>query len=143
MNRLGWAATSAAAVLLVCGGGVFATGFPQRSSFLADQEKQACSLFARSSPFGEVTSCIDLGRRTPPITGPGHVFLLLETAQGPTVVRIDYSGTDSEKFTATAVEVPTYESPGISHDTGERLKTSVDTRGGLKTAPWAVYPVPN
>jgi hypothetical protein len=143
MNRLGWAATSAAAVLLVCGGGVFAAGFPQRSSFLADQEKQACSLFARSSPFGEVSSCIDLGRRTPPLSGPGHVFLLLETAQGPTVVRIDYRGTDPQKFTASAVEVPTYESPGISHDTGERLKAGVDTRGGLKTAPWAVYPAPN
>ncbi|WP_433615899.1 hypothetical protein ACQP2P_13070 [Dactylosporangium sp. CA-139114] len=143
MNRLGWAVTAAAAVVLVCGGGPFAVGFPQRSSFLADQERQACSLFARSSPFGEVTSCIDLGRRTPPISGPGHVFLLLETAQGPAVVRIDYEGTDRQKFTASAVEVPTYESPGISHETGERLKTGIDSRGGLKTKPWAVYPVPS
>ncbi|WP_433047448.1 hypothetical protein [Dactylosporangium sp. CS-033363] len=140
MNRLGWTVTTAAAVVLVCGGGAFAVGFPQRSSFLADQERQACSLFAKTSPFGEVNSCIDLGRRTPPISGPGHVFLLLETVQGPTVVRIDYSGTDSEQFTATAVEVPTYESPGISHETSERLKTGIDSRGGLKTSPWKVYP---
>ncbi|MEU7867617.1 hypothetical protein [Dactylosporangium sp. NPDC049140] len=141
MNRLGWAASAAAAVVLVCGGGPFAVGFPQRSSFLADQEPQACSLFARSSPFGEVSSCIDLGRRTPPLSGPGHVFLLLETVQGPTVVRIDYEGTGKETFTATAVEVPTYEAPGISHETGERLKTGIDSRGGLRTAPWKVHPV--
>jgi hypothetical protein len=140
MNRLGWATATAAAVVLVCGGGPFAVGFPQRSSFLADQEKQACTLFARTSPFGEVTSCIDLGRRTPPVSGPGHVFLLLETVQGPTVVRIDYSGTDKQKFTASAVEVPTYEAPGISHETGERLKTGTDSRGGLKSTPWKVHP---
>jgi hypothetical protein len=140
MNRLGWAAATAAAVVLVCGGGPLAVGYPQRSSFLAGQEQQACALFARSSPFGEVSSCIDLGRRTP-LYGEGHVFLLLETVQGPTVVRIDYDGTDKERFAATAVEVPTYESPGISHDTSERLKTGIDSRGGLKTTPWKVFPV--
>ncbi|GAA3451901.1 hypothetical protein [Dactylosporangium matsuzakiense] len=142
MNRLGWAAVTAAAVVLVCGGGPFAVGFPQRSSFLADQEQQACALFAQSSPYGQVSSCIDLGRRTPPLAGPGHVFLLVETVQGPAVVRLDYKGTDRQKFTATAVEVPTFESPGISHETSERLKTGMDSRGGIKSAPWTVYPVP-
>ncbi|WP_432991268.1 hypothetical protein [Dactylosporangium sp. CA-233914] len=142
MNRLGWAAVAAGATVLVCVGGAFAVGFPQRSSFLARQERQACSLFARTSPFGEVSSCIDLGRRTPPISGPGHVFLLVETTAGPSVVRIDYRGTDDATFTATAVEVPTNEAPGISHETSERLKTGIDGRGGLKTQPWAVHPAP-
>jgi hypothetical protein len=130
----------AAAVVLVCGGGPFALTFPQRSAFLARQEPQACGLVARTSPFGDVTNCIDLGRRTPPLPTAGHVFLLLETTSGPAVVRVDYVGTGDETFRATAVEVPPWESPGISHDTAERLKTGTDGRGGLKTQPWAVHP---
>ncbi|MEV8511844.1 hypothetical protein [Dactylosporangium sp. NPDC051484] len=140
MNRLGWAIGAAAAAVLVCVGGPFALGFPQRSAFLARQEPQACGLIARSSPFGEVTSCIDLGRRTPPLPADGQVFLLLETGTGTAVVRVDYSGTDDEKVRATAVEVPTWQAPGISHETGERIKTGIDGRGGLKTQPWAVHP---
>ncbi|MEV6926320.1 hypothetical protein AB0M46_17735 [Dactylosporangium sp. NPDC051485] len=140
MNRLGWALSAAGAALVVCGGLPFAVTFPQRSSFLADQEPKACGLVARSSPFGEVTSCIDLGRRTPPLPGDGHVFLLLETAGGTAVVRVDYKGTDEKTFTASAVEVPSWESPGISHETSERMKTGIDGRGGLKTQPWQVHP---
>jgi hypothetical protein len=143
MNRLGWALSAAAATLLVCVGGLFAAEFPQRSSFLARHEPGACGLVARSSPFGQVTSCIDLGRRTPPLPSDGHVFLLLETATGPAVVRVDYSGTGDTTYHASAVEVPTWESPGISHDTDVRIKTGIDGRGGLKTQPWAVFPIPN
>ena len=140
MNRLGVTLGAAAAAVLVCGGGPFAVTFPQRSAFLARQEPHACELVARQSPFGEVSSCIDLGRRTPPLPAAGHVFLLLETATGPAVVRVDYDGTDDQTFRASAVEVPTWESPGISHETGERLKTGTDGRGGLKTQPWTVHP---
>lgn len=143
MRRLWISLAAAAAVALVCVGGTYAVGFPQRSAFLARQEPRACGLVARSSPFGEVTGCILLGRRTPPLSGPGHVFLLLETGTGPAVVRVDYSGTDDNSYTAKAVEVPTWEAPGISHETGDRIKTGIDGRGGLKTAPWAVYPAPN
>jgi hypothetical protein len=143
MNRLRWALVAAAAAVLVCVGGPFAATFPQRSSFLADQQPKACGLITRSSPYGEVSGCIELGRRTPPLPGPGHVFLLLETGTGPAVVRIDYTGTDDATFRATAVEVPTWESPGISHETSERLKTGIDGRGGLKATPWAVHPTPS
>lgn len=142
MHRLRWVLVAGAAVVLVCGAGPFAVTFPQRSSFLARQEPRACGLIAQASPFGGVSSCIDLGRRTPPLPAPGHVFLLLETGTGPAVVRIDYAGTDDKDFRATAVEVPTWESPGISHETGDRLKTGIDGRGGLKSEPWAVYPLP-
>jgi hypothetical protein len=140
MTALRWRLIAAAAIVVVCVVGVFAAAFPQRSAFLARQAPKACELFAPASPFGEVTSCIVLSRRTPPVADPGHVFLLLETATGPAVVRIDYDGRDDAHVRATAVEVPTWESPGISHDTGERIKTGIDGRGGLKTAAWAVAP---
>ncbi|WP_432839220.1 hypothetical protein [Dactylosporangium sp. CA-092794] len=142
-RRLRWALIITGAVLLVCVGGPFAATFPQRSAFLARQEPGACALVARTSPFGGVTGCIDLGRRTPPLYGAGHVFLMLETGTGPAVVRLDYTGTDDESYHTTAVEVPTWEAPGVSHDTVVRLQTGIDGRGGLKARPWAVYPAPN
>jgi hypothetical protein len=141
MNPLRWwLLGGVGALVVVCTLGVVAVGLPQRSSFLARQAPHACELAARDSPFGEVTNCILLSRRTPPLSGPGHVFLLLETGTGPTVLRLDYTGTDERDFKVSAVEVPTWESPGISHDTGERIKTGIDQRGGLKTSPWAINP---
>jgi hypothetical protein len=141
MNRLRWWVGVAVAAVVVAVLSLYALGFPQRSSFLAGEEPKACELIARDSPFGSVTACTHLGRRTPVFAHPdGNVFLLLETDTGPAAVRIDYDDTTAGgRFVAHAVEVPTWEAPGISHETGERIKDAINQRGGLKTDDWAVH----
>jgi hypothetical protein len=140
MSRLWWCCGVVGAAAVVAVLGVYALGLPQRSAFLAREEPNACGLVSNESPFGAVTACTRLGRRTPPFAHPdATVFLLLETDTGPAAVRIDYRNIRKPRgFTARAVEVPTYEAPGISHETGERIQTAVDQRGGLHTDGWTI-----
>ncbi|GAA2642045.1 hypothetical protein GCM10010399_89910 [Dactylosporangium fulvum] len=139
MNRLRWWAGAAVATVVLAVVAVYALGIPRRSAFVAREAPKACDLVTRDSPLGAVNGCTPLGRRTPPLGDPeGTVFLLLETERGPAAVRIDYSDTGRRPFTARAVEIPTWEAPGISHDTAERLKEAVNQRGGLQTRPWTV-----
>ncbi|WP_238016723.1 hypothetical protein KZZ52_19585 [Dactylosporangium sp. AC04546] len=141
MTRLRWWSIGAGAAVVVAVAFVFGLGLPRRSAFLAREAPNACALMAEgASPFGGASVCTPLGRRTPPLGNPdGQVFLLLETSTGPAAVRIDYTRTDSADYTATAVEIPTWEAPGISHDTAERIKEGINQRGGLKTTPWVVH----
>ncbi|UWZ34083.1 hypothetical protein Drose_22815 [Dactylosporangium roseum] len=139
MNRLRWWAGAAVATVVLAVVAVFALGVPRRSAFLAREAPKACDLVTRDGPFGAVNVCTPLGRRTPPLGTPeGTAFLFLETERGPAVVRIDYSETGRQPFTARAVEIPAWEAPGISHDTAQRLKEAVNQRGGLRTQPWTV-----
>ncbi|GGM73456.1 hypothetical protein ACFFX1_47365 [Dactylosporangium sucinum] len=144
MKRLRWWSVVAVAAVVVAVASVFALDLPGRTAFLAREAPKACELMAQgASPFGGASVCTPLGRHTPPLGNPdGQVFLLLETSTGPAAVRIDYTDTGSGDYTATAVEVPTWEAPGISHDTAERIKEGINQRGGLKTVPWAVHGAP-
>jgi len=141
MNRLRWWVGVVVAAVVAVVGLVYAVGLPQRSSFLAREEPKACALASGESPFGNVVSCLLLGRRTPPFAHPdGTVFVLLETDSGPAAVRIDYTGTrNGQRFVAHAVEVQPWAVPGISHETSERIKEAITARGGLHSNDWSVH----
>jgi hypothetical protein len=141
MKRLWWWCGAVAVVALVCGVG--AVRLAQRSAFLAWVQPGVCELVTGGSPFGGVTSCLRLGRRTPPFGGPyGTVFALLETDAGTVAVRVDYHRAGGgDRFTAEAVELPVHRTPGISPDpTGKRLQEAIDRRGGVRLAGWPVRP---
>lgn len=149
MKRLWWWCGAVLGVAVVVAGSLVATGFPGRSDFLARQQPGACRLITggaapgttvQTAPYGAITSCLVLGRRTDLSAAPdGAVFVLAETDHGVVALRIDYRGTGAG-FTADAVEVPQYRAPGISGDTANRIKDAVNQRGGLHTAPWQVHP---
>ncbi|MET7424757.1 hypothetical protein [Dactylosporangium sp. NPDC005555] len=148
MNRLWWWCGGIVGVLVVVTGYLVATGFPGRSDALAARQPGTCTLLtggpagttAQGTPYGAVTSCINLGRRTTLAGDPdGTVFVMLETDRGPVALRVEYTG-DGDAFTADAVEIPPYLAPGISGDTSNRIKDGMNQRGGLNVTPWRVHP---
>lgn len=149
MKRHWWWLGGVAGVLVVVVGYLVATGFPARSDALAGRQAGTCALLtggppgttAQGTPFGAITSCMMLGRRTTLSGDPdGTVFVVVETDRGPVALRVEYNG-DGDAYTADAVEIPPYLAPGISADTGNRIKDGVNQRGGLRPEPWRVHPV--
>jgi hypothetical protein len=149
MKRLWWWCGGAAVVLVVVVGYLVATGFPGRSDALAARQAGTCTLLtggpdgttARSTPYGTVTSCMMLGRRTTLSGDPdGTVFVVVETDRGPVAFRVEYDG-DGEAYTADAVEIQPALAPGISAELGNRIKDGINQRGGLRAERWRVHPV--
>lgn len=149
MRRLWWWLGGVGGALIVVAGFLVATGFPGRSDALAARQPGTCALLAggpagttgQRTPYGAITSCLMLGRRTPPAGRPdGTVFVLVETDQGPVALRVEYNG-DGDAYTADAVEIPAWLAPGISADTGNRIKDGINQRGGVRAQPWRVRPV--
>jgi hypothetical protein len=147
MNRLWWWGGGVLGAVVVVTGYLVGTGFPARSDALAGRQPGACALVSggasgtagQSGPFGAVTSCINLGRRTPPGGDPdGTVFVLVESDRGPVALRIEYTG-DGDAYRADAVEIPAYLAPGISGDTANRIRDGINQRGGLNATPWRVH----
>jgi hypothetical protein len=148
MNRLWWWSGGIVGVLVVVVGYLVATGFPGRSDALAVRQPGTCALLTggpegttgRSTPYGAITSCQMLGRRTTLSGDPdGTVFVMLETDQGPVTLRVEYDG-DGDAYTADAIEIPSWLAPGISGDTANRLKEAITKRGGMRAEPWRVRP---
>ncbi|WP_326999991.1 hypothetical protein OHA72_33285 [Dactylosporangium sp. NBC_01737] len=148
MNRLWWWCGGVAGVLVVVVGYLVATGFPGRSDALAARQPGTCTLLtggpegttAGNSPYGAVTSCMMLGRRTTLAGDPdGTVFVVLETDRGPVALRVEYTG-GGDAYTADAIEIPPYLAPGISADLGNRIKDGINQRGGQRAEPWRVHP---
>jgi hypothetical protein len=148
MKRLWWWCGGVAGVLVVVVGYLVATGFPGRSDALAARQSGTCALLTggaegttgRSTPYGAVTSCMMLGRRTTLAGDPdGTVFVVLETDRGPVALRVEYTG-EGDAYTADAVEIQPYLAPGISADLGNRIKDGINQRGGLRGEPWRVRP---
>lgn len=149
MRRLWWWLGGVAGVLVVVVGYLVATGFPARSDTLAERQAGTCALLtggapgttAQGTPYGAVTSCMMLGRRTTLSGDPdGTVFVVVETDRGPVALRVEYDGA-GDGYTADAVEIRPYLAPGISADTGNRIKDGINQRGGVRTEPWRVHPV--
>ena len=147
MNRLWWWLGGVVGVVVVVTGYLLATDFPGRSDALAAHQPGTCELLTggpagttgQSTPFGAVTSCMMLGRRTPPGGDPdGTVFVVLETERGPVALRVEYNG-EGAAYTADAVEIPAYLAPGISGDLANRIKDGINQRGGLRAEPWRVH----
>ncbi|GAA3207076.1 hypothetical protein ACFO1B_19585 [Dactylosporangium siamense] len=148
MNRLWWWSGGIVGVLVVVVGYLVATGFPGRSDALAARQPGTCALLTggpegttgQSTPYGAITSCQMLGRRTTLSGDPdGTVFVMLETDRGPVTMRVEYNG-EGDAYTADAVEIPSWLAPGISGDTANRLKDGINQRGGLRAEPWRVHP---
>ncbi len=147
MTNRSRALLAVAAVLLLAGSATAFTvlaPYERASGFIA---RHGCSEIPVrttpqlvASPYGTVTSCDELARQA---FWSGRVdasaYLLLDSAQGSVVVRVDYQDTGTPRWQAFATEVqPSVVETYLSGVQMVDLRRAIEARGGLRPGIWTL-----
>jgi hypothetical protein len=110
---------------------------PLAPTFTAENDSGAMAF-----PYGTIFSCRLVDRHTPLFGDPDFTAtVVLTTAQGWVLLRVDYTGTDAgRRYVASAVELGVDDAADLldDHD-AQAVRGGLNTRGGPRQGVWVLH----